>query len=289
MAQGVRGFPEQADIVIICMIPVVELRALREELSRISAEKVGYVHTDQKEERYTVSHKNKRKTNIVVTCIGAASNLDSAIITLSMLYRYSPRYIFLYGIAGGMQVKKYDRGGVVIGSDIVFRKISKVVDEERYQFEMPPVETTARGQIMAREFMANIIRGKPQIRPGRGKSPFKVCHEKIFCWDLVLDSEKVRDQLVETVDRQLSVVEMEAAGFFKAIHHYRKYFIEKPFMITKNGSVDGLVIRGISDYAAKKLDSDAEKMPWRDIAADNAAYILMQIIGSITEEDYSSE
>jgi len=282
---AVEGFPEQTDIVIICMIPDVELAAIRDELNRIGAVFIGCIHTDQKEERYRLKSK-KRDTNIVVTCLGSQSNMDSAITTLSMLYRYSPRHIFLYGIAGGMQKEKYQRGTVVIGSDIVFRKISKVVDDEKYLFEMPPVATTPHGQIIAREFMTNLPSSAIEQHPKKDWGTFKVVHEKIFTWDLVLDSPTVRDKML-ALDRKLSVVEMEAAGFFKAIHHYKNYFIARNFNKSgKNGEVDGLIIRGVSDYAAHKAESDAELF-WRKMAADNASYILMKIIHSMNNDDHS--
>jgi nucleoside phosphorylase len=272
----------------------VELRALRSSLNRAGAVLVATINVSHKEEIYEIKISQKKSVLMAVVCLGAASNLDSAVNTLSLLYRYAPRYVYLFGIAGGLQPAKYKLGSVVIGSDVLSQKISKISYSEKYEMEADKAEITDYGQILIREFMTEVVMDSHRTySSGSEQRRFNVYHEKIFSWDLVLNCSVKRGKIIGEIDRQLAIVEMEAIGFYSAIEKYKKYlFLLSPSDEHFDVDVDGMVVRGISDYAANKTETDTGVNPetgtlnWRLIAAENAAQTLVEFIRMLSMEDF---
>lgn len=89
------------------------------------------------------------------------------------------------------------------------------------------------------------------------------------------------------MDRQLAAVEMEGAGFLKAIASHARHFIDRPWRRGRAGGADALVVRGISDPAADKAATDAGAKPWRRIAARNAAQTVVLIVHTLKDRDFA--
>ena len=107
------------------------------------------------------------------------------------------------------------------------------------------------------------------IPPSEVKNP-KGLSAQIAATNAVLaDTEAVSD--VRACGRKISCVDTESAGFAKACIEF--------------GSVDYLVIRGISDFANEtKVQTEGEfKNVYRKIAADNAAQFLKQNLSTIID------
>ena len=117
---------------------------------------------------------------------------------------------------------------------------------------------------------------------GINKRMPKFHHSVIFSWDLVLSSTVYCAELVKN-NRHRLAVEMEAAGFFGAINYYasqaKRYGLEL--------KVDGLAIRGLSDYANDKDKSDLDKtVNWRSVAASNASIVTCDILDNLEDEHF---
>jgi nucleoside phosphorylase len=113
---------------------------------------------------------------------------------------------------------------------------------------------------------------------------FAIHDQKILSWDLVLDHQEMKERLLRE-DRQLAVVEMEGAGFLKAVAAHVKYFVRRPWQA--DGETDALIVRGISDPAADKSVADADPRAWRRIAARNAAQTVLLIVDTLKERDFA--
>ncbi len=258
-------------IAIICMIADTELRAIRDILKWAKAEEIELTNSSAGEQYFQLQTREGLTQRIVVACCDGQSNLESAITTQIVLFRHNPRYIFLCGIAGGLRIDKYKLGDVVIAPEVNYRRYTKIQDDGSFAAENFNVPPSDGGRILARRFLSSHPDVKKVPAALEHDDHFTIHAEKILSWDLVLDHPATKQHLVRDVDRQLAVVEMEGAGFLKAVASHAKHFIHRPWRRQKAGGADALIVRGISDPAAGKADIDAGSREWRRIAARNAA------------------
>ncbi len=265
-------------IAIFCMIPDPERKALVEALQANGAQPRpargsfdGWLLTIDGQE-----------VEVVLRRMRGQGNTEAAIATLGGLFQQAPRFIILCGIAGGMQIRKVRLGDVVIASDVAYRGFNKITGDDltAQGLHLRPVtlETGARpgaGALVDRFFEAglkNLAYAKPPIS-------CVVHHERILSWDLVLDHEPTKQNLLREVDGNLVAVEMEAGGFLKAVAYYQHH------LASAGGKVDALIVRGISDAAANKEQSDRDTTDWRWTAARNAAEVVLRLIKMIRQSD----
>lgn len=204
-------------IAVLCMIPDPELRALQDVFSSNGATVLALPSGFPGEHRWELDIDGFR-TQIVLRRIAGQGNTEAAIETLGVLYRQAPRFVFLCGIAGGMQLKKCRLGDVVIASDVEYRgfnKVSPAEGSEEPRFRPVSLATGARpgGKVLIDRFFGSGQRELPSAGPGT----FRTVFEKILAWDLVLDHLPTKERLLSEVDGTIVGVEMEAGGFLKAI------------------------------------------------------------------------
>lgn len=271
------------------MIADTELRAIREILKQAGATEIGLGVSHRSEHYYSITNANGVGLRIVVACCEGQSNLEWAITTQVVLFRHSPRYAFLCGIAGGMKIASYPLGDVVIAPEVNYRRFTKVQSDGRFGAENFNVPASHGGRALAQNFLSS-PRHKEKVGAKTVQSAlddgqsFAIHNQKILSWDLVLDHEKTKDSLLKE-DRQLAAVEMEGAGFLKAVASHAKYYIQRPWATP--GGADALIVRGISDPAAGKALTDADPKAWRQIAARNAAQTVLLILDTLQEIDFA--
>jgi nucleoside phosphorylase len=238
-------------------------------------------------------------TVVVKSSIGMG-NITAAAATASALAQYHPALAIFIGIGAVMDVDKYRLGDVVIVDGIQSKSFQKITDRKRgtplgaslqpygtkYALRMatpeflPQVPKTSRlltakhwrgidGKFASPAIDADLIRGFGRtLRPTDRNC--KCVREMVFSWDLVLDSDDFRNEILSQ-EGKLAAVDMESLGFFSVIEGYNH----------GDGFVDAVAFRGLSDYATNKANTDGSAVDWRRVAganAANAAYDFLQAV-----------
>jgi nucleoside phosphorylase len=273
---------DSVDFLVVTMIPELEFKALSEEISSHfsgRAFKRRDISTDVRWFEFQVQ--NGELYTVIVSTIIDQGNVASAAMTASLINRFKPGFTCLFGIAGNVDEEKAKRGDVIIATQVVYKVISKVKDE-KYMFEQPSIPSLDRSTWRKIQEMGilqdvDLSSGNPEYTAAaiaNRRAP-SVGFERIYCSDLVVDCAVYRDQQIKGVDRHLRAIEMEAAGFLRAVSNYQKD--SKMFVPT-------VIVRGISDNSAGKQDSDGDKsVNWREFAASNAAKVLCKIIDKVDD------
>lgn len=270
-----------ADIAVLTIIPKIELKAILHEVEQkwpTAIKKVAAGST------YLYSVKTSRDWDIkiAIRAIYEAGNLNSALETTSMLSRFRPKFSFLCGIAGNLNHAKCNLGDVIVSGSYAFKAMTRMSEGEEIEYTMPRIPNVSpkMQDLAQRVFFDNevVFDDKDAQRYLNGHKLDDPTHleiGKIFCWDLVLDCDSYRRQLIRE-DREYRAVEMEAAGFFRAIESFEKLY---------RCPVNGLIFRGLSDDASGKAKSDKSNVQWRGYAARNAARAMVTFIDSLAPED----
>ncbi|MBS0626026.1 MAG: hypothetical protein JSS32_08255 [Verrucomicrobia bacterium] len=91
---------------------------------------------------------------------------------------------------------------------------------------------------------------------------------------MVVNSEAYRTFLAKQSPRKGLVIDMESFGFFKVIDD----------LLRQSDSVSqGIMIRGISDYAGRKETTELGKTAWKTVAVRNAAKVAASAIKQLAE------
>jgi nucleoside phosphorylase len=273
--------PSNADIVVISILPKLELRSILSEFEK-RWPKAEISRMAGSTTLFRVKNSKGFEIKIAVRAIHDAGNLSSAIETTNMLSRFFPRFAFLCGIAGNLNHDKRQLGDVVVSSSYTYKAFTRMSANKKLEATYPNGPTISR---QFRERAASFFADNevdllgPEQKKLLGKAVLKkpnvVESGKIFCWDLVLDCNETRQELI-TQDREFRAVEMEIYGFLKSIEAFGDLH-EHP--------VHGLAFRGLSDPASGKQSSDASDVDWRKLAALNAARSLAHFIDDLSEED----
>lgn len=198
--------------------------------------------------------------------IGRMGQAASAIETMTFLQRCAPNYIFLTGIAGSLNAEKAKKRDVVVSLDTRWRTQNRIFGEngcdEYRKFHNPVTPYTADFSRRLQRFIEDrYSRDRPD---GPEARPFDVHAADIFSWDYVIDSSRVVRRINDEFPQALCV-EMEGGGFLAAVERYSDLAGKRPMR--------SFIVRGISDYAARK-DKDATV---RQDASHNAASVAVDI------------
>lgn len=207
--------------------------------------------------------------SIAVRATRLKGNLCAAIETSNLLERFKPSFAFLCGIAGNLNHSKHSLGDVVISDRYRYQWYSRMTEGKKLKksSEERQVRSSRMQDIVNREFFA-----VKRANPFRGKNPE---FGKIFCWDMVLDCDESRQEIIE-FDNDLVAVEMESAGFISAVESFNQ---QRQF------NVGPLVFRGLSDPATGKRESDLAPKGYREMAAHNTAEALAYFIDNLKKDD----
>jgi nucleoside phosphorylase len=222
---------------------------------------------------------NDRPYRVVVALAGHAGNLPGASATQETIERWSPRYVLLVGIAGGLATEGLNKGDVVISTMICGYEYGKLAQTfiPRADFAVPadaPLVRSALAFGIKQENFARLIKQRPPVPGVRSR----------VVAGLVASGEKVVDDVTNEYFNQvlkqwpkLQAIEMEGLGAASAVHAARE----------KGRNVGFLMIRGISDmprhnrpevggegYAAQTKERDT----WKRYAAAAAAAFAVQLI-----------
>lgn len=199
--------------------------------------------------------------------IGRMGQAASAVETMAFLSRCAhPNALFLTGIAGSLWADKIFKRDVVVARHTRWRTQNKVFGEDGCDVYRPFDNILSRSGVSAdvsRVIQRHIAEQYPhRDRSDQERSTWNVHYGEIYTWDYVINSQRVVQKLNADFPESLCV-EMEAGGFLSALDRVRT--------MTGGRPMHGYIVRGISDYAARK---DKEKSV-RAAASENAANVAV--------------
>ncbi len=208
--------------------------------------------------------------------LGATANAmgmtQMAVLTMRTVQDYQPSLVILIGIAAALDPATFNLGDVVLFETTEDWDLGKHTRDEdgKPVFERQQDSIGPHGNAVARMIQSipgdtkilGDMRERAMVFRGDDASDhikeLKIQGVRSSCVNYVVDDAEKVKKIRAASGRYVEVLEMEAGGFYKAMKE-----LEMP----------GLVIKGISDYAAKK-DSSSD----RKLAAFNAASVAFSSI-----------
>ena len=246
------------------------------------------------------------KLTLLITVCGGMGHSEAALRVIQIIAKHSPSIVVFVGTAASLDPKKYQLGDVVVPIKAGYRRFEKV--SERGQEDYSRLEKDSREMIFDKEnllvpitdtislepdaigYLANIHSLDVNLKAGSAESieingvnlelraPKLVTEVEIISCGMVVDSISYRDFLTNEVFapilRKRAIIDMESYGFLRAIN-----------MAATQGvghSTVGFLIRGVSDYAGRKQQTETEAegrpMEWKSLASRNAAHVTREFL-----------
>lgn len=201
---------------------------------------------------------------LVVTALVNIGVGQAAATTADAIRRWSPRYVLVVGIAGGVRTAGVSLGDVLLADQIVDYTLQKHRAEQAMEirWQVNPVDTGLLER--ARAFRSNRWHRKAAAnRPSPGTPQRHV--GPIASGDQVIASDTLLSQYRAPWPKLIGV-EMEAAGVARIVSQARS-------------RAGFFMIRGVSDLADPAKDSSAVGL-WRQYACDVAAAYAVDFLRS---------
>ncbi|NQU23517.1 MAG: 5'-methylthioadenosine/S-adenosylhomocysteine nucleosidase [Candidatus Nealsonbacteria bacterium] len=252
---------ESVDFAIVVALPQ-ELEALRRYFPELSKVQIGdgVVRTYYRAE---ISAPGRTVYRVVATLLNSMGNLEAAHATADLIHIWSPRFVLVNGIAGGLRPSDQEFGDVVVSDSIVYYELGKVRDSgvERRNRQFPADRRLLKGML---DFTSSRWRKRLPIRPDNlsacGSIP-RIHIGPIASGEKVIAATQEVDRLLQT-QPDLIAVEMESAGVASAAFSALK-------------QVGFLTVRAICDFANASKDDR-----WHAYAASSAASCLREFLES---------
>jgi nucleoside phosphorylase len=256
-----QGADESVDFAIVVALPK-ELAAVRKffpelvQVATVPSSSHSYY-------RGVVPTKHGGSYRVVVTMLHSMGNLQAAHATADLIRGWSPRFILVNGIAGGLSKGQQDFGDIVASESIIYYELAKVrsAGQERRNRQFLADPTLLDG-ILNLTGSAWKMRLPPRPDGTKASDVHPRIHiGPIASGEKIIAAVEAADDLRST-QANLIAVEMESAGVASAA-----------FSATKK--VGFLVIRAICDFADESKDDR-----WHEYAAQSAASCLREFIES---------
>jgi nucleoside phosphorylase len=253
--------PSVADIAIITAVRV-ELDAILEYFPTLEKVTVG----DDSRTYYqgiVVAHDGITRYRVVATLLRDMGNLQAASATAELIQDWSPRYVVMCGIAGGLGSGQ-QLGDVVVSTDVIYYELAKIREDG---IERRPVFYRADSLLVDRAMHMHLgtsWRARLPPRPDHGSpnAAFPAVHfAPIASGDKVIASATDAKHLL-ALHPKLAAVEMEGGGVATSA-----------FATARR--IGFFMVRAICDFADRnKGDS------WHRFAAHAAASFLSELLAT---------
>ncbi len=192
--------------------------------------------------------------------------VKSASLVKDALKRWSPKYVFVTGIAGGVAEQGVNLGDILIGNQIVDYELQKLTPDGpqmRWEIYRPDARLIAAANNFSIDFQHTIDIN----RPSAGMANIHV--GPIASGDKVMAVAETFAKYRESWPRIIGV-EMEAGGVGAAVYQASE-------------NTGFFMVRGVSDLADESKDTETVQK-WRDYACNIAAAYLIAFLehGPIT-------
>ncbi len=111
-----------------------------------------------------------------------------------------------------------------------------------------------------------------------------VLDDDIISCGMVVDSISYRNFLKKTAEsftRKVTAIDMESLGFYEALAETKT--------AAYGSRAEGVMIRGISDYAGRKSEKEARPEDWKAASSKNAAVVFISVLCQIAKYIESDE
>jgi len=209
------------------------------------------------EKNFSYYYKKIKEVGVAFFKFTGRGNLNSSSQTIEIIHNFSPRFIILVGIAGGVK-NNINLGDVAVSDNLEYyeyKKISKKGEKPRdNSIEPPSNKLKDIIQYVGEGWKDKIKTSRPDGKP---KEETKVVHGLIMSGETILSGKVPQYILDKIINEKPIAFETEAAGVAEACYQ-------------TNHSSDYIVIKGISDYVDVE-ESQALREEWRNYASEVAA------------------
>jgi nucleoside phosphorylase len=193
--------------------------------------------------------------SLILMCLHSMGRVEAANATNDVIRRFSPQYVLLVGIAGGIEENEVSLGDILIANQVVDFENQKVLpDSTKFRFtshNVDPRLLNSAGHYKVHECLALMKLERPagHANPKRHLGP-------IATGDKVVAQQDFLRDFLECYPKAIAV-EMESGGVASAAF--------------KSSSKPGFfMIRATSDLADHNKDKEETKL-WRSYACELAA------------------
>lgn len=198
--------------------------------------------------------------SVVVVCLLNMGRVEAANATGDAIRRWTPRYVIMVGIAGGMAAQGVKLGDVLLSDQVVDYELQKLTPSgPKIRYSIHRANPRLLGVAM------NLGDGwRKQIRKRPPEKGRPICHQgPIATGDKVVAVHGMLEELLNDWPKLIGV-EMEAGGVASA-----------SFQAASNPGF--FMIRGVSDLADDRKDVPDVKS-WRTYACNVAAAYLISLL-----------
>lgn len=247
-----------------------------------------------------------RTIRLVARTCGKMGHMAAAFHTAGLVSQYKPSFVFFVGTAASLDPKRIQLGDVVVPRKAIHRVYDKITEEGSADFDARVSECGGREKffgenvlcvdsdtIEVSEKMQGALSGvdydavKSRLERGNAteivlggekfelRDPEVHLDDDIFSCGMVVDSITYRQyiqELAATSYRKARTIDMESYGFYSAIQIANR---------TGYNGCEGVMIRGISDYAGRKGETEERPVDWKSKSVMNAALVVDQIISDL--------
>lgn len=242
-------------------------------------------------------------TTVYATCTPQMGNVHSAVKTAQVIINYEPQLVFFVGTAASMAPSKIRLGDVVIPNRAHYHFYEKIVEEGQPEYADKLSDKHFQEFFMDNNALLyntdiSIINGSAATTVSRlnnnkikledaelpenwaamlkqQRGPKIENDVEIVSCGMVVNSGKFKDILGERTGRKAQTIDMESFGFFQAVQDLRD-----SEHVTERSLASGIMVRGISDYAREKDDTEGVSGQWKRVATRNAARVTCELIRS---------
>jgi nucleoside phosphorylase len=253
---------------------------------------------------------------MVATCEGMG-HVDAAVRTAEILAVNRPSVMVFVGTAASLRPEEIQLGDVVVPRKALYRSYEKISQSGQKDYESRIKRSDFRETFFddnaliaemntlrltggANNIVADLSRKTRSLTLEKGsgtevviggetyslREPKVHVDVDIISCGMVVDSISYRDFLIEVREghsRKADVIDMESYGFFQALATAKK-----------RGGCEGLMVRGISDYAGRKQQTEASKtesrpQEWKEKAVRNAALVVAELFTSLSARPLTGE
>jgi nucleoside phosphorylase len=211
-----------------------------------------------------VTDDGRRRYRVVATVLQGMGNVQAAAATAEIIHDWSPRYVIMCGIAGGLRSESQRLGDVVVGTDVIYYELARLRD---HAIQRRPVSYRADPLLLDRAMHMHAMgawRARLPRQPD-GKmagADFPAVHfGPVASGDKVIASAADARQLL-ALHSKLAAVEVEGGGIAAGA-----------FVTARRAGF--FMVRAICDFADQGKDDS-----WQKFAAHAAASFLAQLLAA---------
>jgi nucleoside phosphorylase len=273
---------QPVEFAILTALPDPEFRALRRELLKnTKSQEVRILDNDTTYFKYEINFNETKTYSVVASFQSKMGNVQAALMCERLIKRWVPKHVILMGIAGGLDRGKLSLGDVVVADEVLHYDVRRKEADERTRWAPTAYMVDRLLLNRVQDFhlddgAINRWQGKNVLTLHPGASVPSLHIGTVACGDAIVDGERFTMEL-KNMNRRLLATEMEAGGFLEAT-------------VQQLSTVSSMVIRGISDFALAKTETDRDRnTDWRKYASETSASLAVEFLKYLSTIEQNPE